>query len=308
MIAHMLLFADAQPLISWGKAALEFLGFLPYFAIYGALGFRLVVLRRDGESRAVSDPGADFFAIAERGAARVGLLGAVLLLISLAANTAWNSYTAHVGIIEAARSGGSKLLTPVVFGFLFLAAFGLALARARWAWCAAAVVAVGFALRTLPGGQWATLVNPLHEVGAGLWLGTLFVLVVAGLPAILFGATSRERRGPLVAELLSRFSPLALTAAALLGITGVITAWRHLKYVAAIWTTPYGYALDAKLAVVAIVLALGAWNWRRMVPKLGAEDSAHALRRSSTAELIFALIVLLITAILVVLPSPKLPG
>ena len=44
---------------------------------------------------------------------------------------------------------------------------------------------------------------------------------------------------------------------------GVITAWRHLKYLSALWTTPYGYALLLKLALVAAVFSLGAWNWRR---------------------------------------------
>ena len=44
---------------------------------------------------------------------------------------------------------------------------------------------------------------------------------------------------------------------------GVITVWRHLKYLSALWTTPYGYALLLKLALVAAVFSLGAWNWRR---------------------------------------------
>ncbi|HEV2641836.1 MAG TPA: CopD family protein, partial [Candidatus Elarobacter sp.] len=107
--------------------------------------------------------------------------------------------------------------------------------------------------------------------------------------------------------LVARFSPVALWAAAILGISGVITAWRHLKFVAALWTTPYGYALDIKLALVAIVLGLGAWNWRRMSPRLGAEAAAHEMRRSATAELTFAAIVLAVTAVLVSLPAPKLP-
>jgi putative copper export protein len=111
-----------------------------------------------------------------------------------------------------------------------------------------------------------------------------------------------------VAVLVSRFSPLALGSAALLGVTGVITAWRHLKYWSALWTTPYGYALDVKLALVLCVLALGAWNWRRMTPRLGDESAAHTLRRSARAELSFAALVLLVTGVLVSLPAPKAPG
>jgi putative copper export protein len=94
---------------------------------------------------------------------------------------------------------------------------------------------------------------------------------------------------------------------AVLAISGVVTAWRHLKYVAALWTTSYGFALIVKLCVVVIVLALGAWNWRRVRPSLGTEAATGALRRSATAELAFAGLVLLITSVLVSLPSPKLP-
>jgi putative copper export protein len=62
-----------------------------------------------------------------------------------------------------------------------------------------------------------------------------------------------------------------------------------------------------KLFVVAIVLGLGAWNWRRVGPSLGTEGGALKIRRSATMELGFAALVLLLTAILVSLPSPKLP-
>ncbi|HEU4642131.1 MAG TPA: CopD family protein, partial [Gemmatimonadaceae bacterium] len=148
---------------------------------------------------------------------------------------------------------------------------------------------------------------PVHETMAALWIGTLFVVVAAGLPAVLRRDVPPDRRAPLVAEMVTRFSPLALGAAALLVLTGLTTAWVHLKYLSALWTTPYGVALITKLCVVAIVVALGAWNWRRMTPRLGTEESAHALRRSATSELAVAAVVLVVTAVLVSLPTPKLP-
>jgi putative copper export protein len=166
---------------------------------------------------------------------------------------------------------------------------------------------VALALRNIVTGRWASLVNPLHVTAASLWIGSLLVLVVAGLPAILRGSVPPERREGLVAEMVSRFSNLALGAAALLGVTGVVTAWRHLKFLAALWTTPYGWAFDVKLCLVMIVAALGAWNWRRMRPRLGAEGAARELQRSATRELLVAGLVLVVTAVLVSLPTPKLP-
>jgi putative copper export protein len=92
-----------------------------------------------------------------------------------------------------------------------------------------------------------------------------------------------------------------------MGVTGVITSWTHLKSWAALWTTSYGLTLCLKLMVVLAVVALGAWNWRRIGPALEPESDSSKLRRLSTTELVFGAIVLLITAVLVLLPSPNLP-
>src|SRR5262249_2295356 len=149
--------------------------------------------------------------------------------------------------LDAARRTDPEDIAEIVIAPLLLFAFALALRRVRGAWAFAAFAGLALALRHIVTGRWVALVNPLHEFAASLWLGTLFVLVIAGFPAILRNRAPRDRRGPLVAELVARFSPLALMAAAGLGLTGIFTSWRHLKYLAALWTTPYGYALDVKL-------------------------------------------------------------
>jgi putative copper export protein len=92
-----------------------------------------------------------------------------------------------------------------------------------------------------------------------------------------------------------------------MGVTGIITSFTHLKFVAALWTTGYGVTLCLKLLVVLAVVAFGAWNWRRIGPVLETESVSGKLRRVSTAELAFGAVVLLITAVLVLLPSPNLP-
>ncbi len=62
-----------------------------------------------------------------------------------------------------------------------------------------------------------------------------------------------------------------------------------------------------KLAVVAAVAGLGYWNWQRVKPRLGDEVAARDLHTSARYELGMAALVLVITAVLVSLPSPKLP-
>ena len=53
------------------------------------------------------------------------------------------------------------------------------------------------------------------------------------------------------------------------------------------------------------VVTMGAWNWRRIRPSLGESDSEETIRHSATMELTFGALVLLATAVLVTLPSPK---
>jgi putative copper export protein len=291
----------AAEALSLGQVGRELAGFLAFFAIFGALGFYFFVLRRTpGLGPSASGPFGTVFAAAESRAARVGLMGSVLFLILSASNLANNRD--HLPFLEALTKGGARTATPLVCGVVLLLAF--ALSRLPGAWVVGGLAGLVLALRNVVTGRWVAMVNPLHELGGALWIGSLFVLLVAGLPAILRSSVPADRRGPLVADLVARFSNLALGAAGLLGVTGVITAWRHLKYVAALWTTAYGYAFDAKMLCVLIVAGLGAWNWRRMRPRLRSEGAVEALQLSAARELVFAGVVLVITAMLVSLPVP----
>jgi copper transport protein len=108
-----------------------------------------------------------------------------------------------------------------------------------------------------------------------------------------------------VADLVNAFSPLALIASATVALTGLTTAWLHLKRISALYTTSYGKALIVKLVLVLVVVALGAWNWRRVRPSLGKDGTEETIRRSATTELAFAALVLIATSVLVSLPSPR---
>jgi copper transport protein len=181
----------------------------------------------------------------------------------------------------------------------------LAVSRVRAGWMLAAIGVVVGALRLVFLGQWSKLVNPVHSLAAGLWIGTLFVLVVAGLSALLRHEPSRARRGAIAADMVNRFSPLAMTMGGVVVTFGLITAWRHLHVLSNLWSTPYGDVLIVKLLFAGSVFLLGAWNWRRQRPTLGTEEAAASIRKSATGELVMATLVLLATAIVVSLPSPK---
>lgn len=280
------------------EALTELIGFIASFLAAGAVGFRHVVLRADA---------ADEVAVARRAAHRAAVLGFIGALVTAVMYVTMNlpriAAKSHTSLAGAITSSGPTLIGAICLALIVIG-FALALGHVRLGWALAAAGVLIGPLTNLFYGQWLRAVNPVHRLAGGLWIGTLFIMLMAGFTAVLNSDLPPIRRGSIAANMVHRFSPLALIAFAFLGITGLITAWTHLKRIDALWTTAYGWTLIAKLIVVLIVVALGAWNWRRQRPLLGTE-SAAVLRRSATAEVIAATIVLVITSVLVSLPSPR---
>lgn len=163
------------------------------------------------------------------------------------------------------------------------------------------------AAATMP--RLAVAMQLLHLVGAGGWVGSLALLTFVAIPAArdLEREASHSATGDpdaRVAGLIRAFSPTALAFAALLGITGLFTAWGNLGGFAPLWQSAYGRTLLIKLGFLSITAATGAYNWRRVLPTLGDSTSSARLRRSSLVELTAALLVLIATAVLVATPMP----
>ncbi len=290
-----------EPLIQWPKPLLELVTFLAGFLSAGAVGFRFAALR--GLLRSAVEGEREFARAAARSAARNGLVGALIAASLLALRLPEIAGRQHLSVLGLVTTQPPMVL-QVGLLLAALAGFGLATRGVGFGWGLAAIGVLVSPARAAFFGQFERAVNPMHMLAGGLWIGTLAMVVFAGImPALRHLAP--ERRGPVVAGLVNGFSPLALGGAALLAVMGVTTAWLHLKRLDALWTTPYGFTLIAKLCVVAVVVGLGALNWRRRRPRLGGEAAAIAIRRSATGELIAAGVVLLITAVLVSLPSPK---
>ena len=127
-----------------------------------------------------------------------------------------------------------------------------------------------------------TLLHRVHLFGAGLWIGSLSVAILAG-----------TGEAPRLLSSLLRFAPIALTGAAMVAASGLTLAWEHLRPWSTLWTTDYGRVLAAKVVAVAVVGSLGYVNWRG--PRL----------RVVLAEIAIAVVgVLSLTALLSELPMP----
>lgn len=293
----------AEPLLDFQGVFMELVGIVGAFATSGAVGFRYLQLRTRPPGGSALEESAVMATAAAR-SARLGLaglcVGALLLILRLPALAARRHTT-----IGALLTSDTALLLQVILLTLGLVGFALAAGRRGVGWALAAAAVIGLPLRGIVTGDLIRLVNPLHVLAGGLWIGTLAQLVGFGIGGVRASRLPDERKGVLVAGMVRGFSPLALGAFALLAVLGVVTAWRHLKHLEALWTTPYGCALLAKLAVVAGVIGLGAYNWKRLTPALGTEAASVALLRSARRELSLAGVVLVLTAVLVSLPSPK---
>ncbi|HEY9228937.1 MAG TPA: CopD family protein [Gemmatimonadaceae bacterium] len=87
-----------------------------------------------------------------------------------------------------------------------------------------------------------------HVIGAAGWLGSLVFVWAVGVPALV--ASANDERWKNVASLVNTFSPVALTFAAIVLLTGVVSAGLRLGSVSALWESAYGRRLLVKLAVL----------------------------------------------------------
>ena len=301
---------QAAPLIEWPEPVFQLIDFIGLFLASGAVGFRYTALRgklTEGPATTSDASSASIFAAASRGAAMFGIIGAAITLLRVLQGLPAQAARAKLPVGDFVTSN-FPAGAGIVLAAVALVGFAVALRSPRIGWPLALIGVVVGRLRSALIGRWISLINPIHMLAAGLWIGTLFILVMVGLGLLFRNEPSAERRGRIAADMVNAFSPLALAMGGLVVLFGVITAWRHLDPFSSLWTTPYGWALLAKLVVVAVVFALGAWNWRRQRPTLGSETAARSIQRSAKGELLAAGLVLVITAVLVSLPSPKRPG
>lgn len=281
-------------------------------ALLGAIAFYFAVLRRVESPVAEDQPGW-----VERADARLGVAAgfmAVAFAITTAMRLVAQSLALHGGeAFDAALVRGMLLETSWGRAWIvqMLAAIGLlflfrASGRARWFAAAAACVVIAVAQaasgHAMSAGIAAIASDSVHIVSAAGWIGGLAALLFVGVPAAM--TLAPPRRFAAVAELVNRFSPMALAFAGALTVSGAFSAWIHLRSPAALWTSEYGQTLLWKLGVLTLVVATGAYNWKRVRPVVHESAGPARLRRSAGIELAVAAVVIAITAVLVATPPP----
>ena len=301
-------------------AAIRWLQFASLLVLIGAVAFRWWILPRVGVT--IAEPARRELSY---GAAGAGLWGAWFLAVSALARLAAQlatMFTAQAtpwvvslpAMILGTPWGHGWLLEIIALAFVVA---GLRSVRREatlvlpWRIAAAATVGLAFvpalsghAVADRSFAPFTVLFDGAHVLAAGTWMGTLLVILVIGVPVALRAASGGRTES--LATMVNAFSPLALTSASVLVFSGVVATRVHVGSWAAFTNTSYGRALLIKLAVVALLALVGAFNWRRVRPALASSDAraSETLRRSVTFELFLAAVVLAVTAVLVALPTP----
>ena len=140
--------------------------------------------------------------------------------------------------------------------------------------------------------------HALHILGGGVWMGTLFCMVWCGL------MLARKHDAKAVARMVRSFSPVALAGAGTAVAAGLLLAISYVGSFEDLWETEYGLVLMLKSGLLAFAMVLGGWNWKTVTPLLGSHSATLTLRWSASLELLFAFLMLAVTAVLVALPAP----
>jgi copper transport protein len=250
----------------------------------------------------------------------VGAVARLVLHVAEAAGRAVPDALSLVGdAVTTTRTGGFDLMRIVAA----VVVLGAALAWRRLPGRVVAPVAVSGAglvalANTLGGHAWtvdrhvvAITSDLAHQAAVAVWVGGLVALAVAARPArpaprpagaAVAPEAGAPETGALAAggpvPLASTVSSLALVAVAVVALTGTVSAWLQLGELEVLWSTAYGRVLVAKVAVFALMVALG-WGNRARLADLVARRAGPM--RAVRAEVVLAGAALALTAGLVVL-------
>ncbi len=209
-----------------------------------------------------------------------GMLDGPLLHMAWQSGAGRDNSIRAIGLLLAAAGAWSQ--RPA-----WPASFGAAVAATSFAW-------TGHARLLAP--AVAPFILGVHLMGAAFWLGALVCLRIVARD----GDLSR------VAQVTARFGASALYVVALMIAAALCLLSMMLGGAAQLWSSDYGRIAMLKIALVAVLLCLAAFNKLRLTPRLLAGDAvaARKLNISVGAELLLGGLILAATAALTTIEGP----
>ncbi|WP_432695520.1 copper resistance D family protein [Marinobacterium sp. YM272] len=120
----------------------------------------------------------------------------------------------------------------------------------------------------------ASALLTIHVIIGAWWIGSIYPLW------LVTHRLSRER----ARHVLERFGSLAFKGVVLLVLAGGVLVWRLTGGGQGILTTPYGFWLVCKGALVALILVIAAYHRYQLVPALVDGGTRARLKKSLTLE------------------------
>jgi putative copper resistance protein D len=235
--------------------------------------------------------------------AQAALLGVkVLLLADYLGPGAFASFTTTLQF----RAGVTRAAIAAVLAIAALWLRGRPTSMRGWSLVAVLASGVTFAgawlvhaAGRLEGRATLMTLTVLHQVGAAVWVGGVVQLVALWQLA---------RRDPGAAavwpELVARFSRVAMVALVGLLAAGVPLVLRYVDSVDGLIGTGYGSLVVTKVALLAVVLFLAAFNYRAARRGRDPEGVRRRLPHLAEAEMILLVILLFVAASLSSQPPP----
>lgn len=210
-----------------------------------------------------------------------------------------------LSFLFATRFGGIGVVKLCAAALVLIPALFVALSRSgypsRWslAWLATASALAG-AIGPLAGHaagdestHWLVPFHIVHIVAMSVWLGGLPLWI--GLVAEV-GHSPQSARCTGVAEILSRFSKVAIVCMGLIVVSGVLLGWAFIDTSGDLLGTRYGALIFGKASFLLIVLLIANKARVHFLPRLHDADLATRFyplaRRWVTVELVVAIAIL----------------
>ena len=284
--------------IQTAAAVLRFLKYAAALLAAGGAFFLIWIHDRNAAERPALLRIVTVAAVVTAVTAILGIGAQAALVTGLGAAAAFDP--AALGEVMASSYGVSAIALLAGSILLLVATRGL---WNDWAVIAAAtggVVSVAaFALTGHSAGtqpRWLAVgADIVHTTAAAAWFGGLVLLLV----------TLRRRKAAEDAiggaAVVSRFSAMAFWSVVVLSAAGTALGWAEVRALRALTSTAYGWTLIVKLVLVALVLAVAAYNQRKLVPVIreaGAEGWSR-LRSTVRLEALGLILVIGVTAVLV---------
>jgi copper transport protein len=327
--------------INWIQSVIRWMMYVSMLALAGGFAFRQMVVRTTISGMApVTGPDDRPLGALAAHDQRLLTLALVSTMILIAAGIAalifQSSAIFETGVSESiSPSQLQKVVTETSFGPPWLLQMSLAGAallivivlRARggsllW-WVALGASAIILVTPSLTGHaraasadySFAIVSGWLHLVSAAVWVGGL-VQIAVSVPPLLKTLEGKIRLLAL-SSILANFNKLAMTATALIVITGLYNTWIHVESLTALFSSEYGVTLLAKVGVSLAMVGLGGFNAFVLHPKIKAWTAEVAadgelsrievtrLQQSVRVEVALAAVVLLLAAILAFLPPAR---